>query len=86
MSRYKSDALLQRLEHGSCVGKKMYFSQREADDKAALSSRYSGEKLVGYQCPFCRLYHMGHPKRRERLEVEPMLQQHLPEVGKYEST
>ena len=69
MSRRKTSALLERLKHGSCVGKKVYLSQREADDKAAQSSFYSGEVLIGYQCPFCALWHIGHRKRRKRLAV-----------------
>jgi hypothetical protein len=35
------------MEYASCVGKKVYLSQREADDKAALSSFHSREELVG---------------------------------------
>jgi hypothetical protein len=73
MNRYQTDVLRARLEYASCVGKKTYFSQREADDKATLSSFHSREELVGYQCPFCALWHMGHRKSRERLESERKL-------------
>jgi hypothetical protein len=82
MNRYETSALRDRLEQGSCVGKKAYLSQREADDKAALSSFYSGEELIGYQCPFCLLFHMGHRKSEKRLEAEHRLEQYECELGK----
>lgn len=63
-------ALIVRLEHGSCVGKKAYMSRREVDDRAALSSCLASEDLISYQCPFCFLYHMGHPKSKRRLQSE----------------
>jgi hypothetical protein len=31
-----------------------------------LSSFHSGEQLVGYECPFCKLWHMGHRKSKKR--------------------
>ncbi len=36
MSSYKTGMLFERLEYASCMGKKTYFSRREADDKAAV--------------------------------------------------
>jgi hypothetical protein len=82
MSSHKANLLVERLEYGSCCGKKTYLSQREADDKAALSSTASGEELIGYQCPFCTLWHMGHRKSKKRLESERMLKRYQFESGK----
>ena len=79
---YQIDALWERLEYASCVGKKVYMSQRETDDKAALSSFHSGEELIGYQCPFCALWHMGHRKGKKRLEAEQKLKPYKFESGK----
>jgi hypothetical protein len=76
MNRHRRNELLHNMEKASCVGKNVYFSQREADDKAALSSFYSREVLHGYQCPFCALWHMGHRKSRMRLESERELKQY----------
>lgn len=59
MNRYQTSLLLNRLEYASCHGKKAYFSQRQADDKAEKSSAFSGEELIGYRCDFCLLWHMG---------------------------
>ena len=86
MSLYRTNVLVERLEYGSCVGKKTYLSQREADDKAALSSAASGEELVAYQCPFCLLFHMGHSKSKKRLESERKLKQYERESGKRKAT
>jgi hypothetical protein len=72
MNRYQIDLLRERLEYASCVGKKVYLSQREADGKVALSSFHSGEELVGYQCPFCLLFHIGHRKSKKRIAGEGM--------------
>jgi hypothetical protein len=82
MNRCQADVLQERLEYASCVGKKTYFSQREADDKAALSSAASGEELIAYQCPFCLLFHMGHRKNKKRLEAEQKLKPYKFESGK----
>jgi hypothetical protein len=82
MNCYQTDVLRERLEYASCVGKKAYFSQREADDKAALSSAASGENLIGYECPFCTLWHMGHRKSKRRQESERKLKQYEFASGK----
>jgi hypothetical protein len=81
MSRYQIDVLRERLECASCVGKKVYLSQREAGGKAALSSLHSAEELVGYQCPFCLLFHIGHRKSNKRLEAEQKLKSYKFEGG-----
>lgn len=81
MNRCQTNALLERLEHGSCTGKQFYFSQREADDKAALSSFYSGEELGGYHCPFCLLFHIGHPKGGKRRKLERKLKAAGVQIG-----
>ncbi len=83
MSSYKTDVLRDRLQYASCIGKKVYMSQREADDKAALSNAASGERLVGYGCPWCTLWHMGHRKSKKRLESERKLKQYTFASGRH---
>jgi hypothetical protein len=78
----RSDIIAVELEVGSCLGKRAYLSLREASDKASASRKHTGENILAYQCPFCLLFHMGHPKSKKRLESERKLKQYEFESGK----
>ena len=43
-------------------GKIGYQSIREAHTAAREYSARSGHELRGYQCPYCALWHIGHPR------------------------
>lgn len=70
MNKFQKTLIVRRMETGSCIGKQEHMSLRDANDVAALMSRRGGEPLIAYQCPFCRLFHVGHRKGRHRLQLE----------------
>lgn len=70
MNKHTSNVVLNRLEAGSCTGKREYMSMREANEGARIVGQRSRENLIAYQCPFCHLFHVGHPKNEKRREIE----------------
>ena len=76
MSSYRASVILRRMERDSCLGKREHMSMREASNAAATVSSQNGERLIPYHCPFCRLFHVGHPKSWKRLRAERELKQY----------
>lgn len=47
----------------SCEGKQKYISLTAAEKGAQRIRRKYHDLVVGYKCPICRRFHIGHPKR-----------------------
>jgi hypothetical protein len=73
MSSNYAAVLVERLERGSCTGKRIHFSMRQAHNVALLMTAKTGEELRPYQCPFCCLFHVGHRKSLKRLQTEKLI-------------
>jgi hypothetical protein len=73
MSTYKRNEMLNRMEEGSCRGKRAHMSMRAASEAAATTRTRPGDVLNAYRCPFCLLFHVGHPKSKKRLSMERSL-------------
>jgi hypothetical protein len=73
MNNYRATVIVKRMEQNSCRGKREYLSMREASDVARIVGQRSGQPLIPYECPFCCLFHVGHPKSRRRLQAERKL-------------
>ena len=70
MNNYKKRSLQSLMEAGSCTGKVSHVSMREAKHAAKSMNIKTCEPVGAYQCPFCRLFHIGHRKNKKRLEAE----------------
>lgn len=46
-----------------CMNKKYFTSPRIADIVAKKMSIKKKEKLIAYNCPFCKKFHVGHEKK-----------------------
>lgn len=73
MSKDSVSAIRERMEAGSCTGKREYMSMREAHDGAIFMANRAEGSLGAYQCPFCCFFHVGHRKGRKRMETERAL-------------
>lgn len=82
MNAFRATAIANRMEQNSCRGKREYMSMREASDGARIVSQRIGEPLLAYQCPFCCLFHVGHPPSRKRIEAERKLKRYGLQLGR----
>lgn len=82
MNSYRASVIANRMEQNSCLGKREHFSLREAQDAAETVGRRIGELVPAYECPFCRLFHVGHRKSQKRIEAERKLKKYGFEVGR----
>ena len=82
MNSYRASTILRRMEENSCLGKRAHFSMRAATIAAKIVGDRKGQPLGPYQCPFCLLFHVGHPPSPKRIQAERKLKRYGITIGR----